>query len=156
MSEFSPITINSQEELDNMFKERIERAKKSVSDQFADYEEIKAKLATKEEEINGINAKLEEANKSLSGTNTTIEDLMAKVHKYETASVKAKIAHEYGLPFELADRLSGNDEDEIRKDAQLFSLTIKQTNQTTPLKSTEDENVDPKNAAYKTMLKEIL
>lgn len=51
----------------------------------------------------------------------------AKIKGYESSSVKTRIAHEAGLPYEMAARLSGETEDDIRKDAEsLVQLIGKQ------------------------------
>ena len=50
--------------------------------------------------------------------NTTIQDLQSKVKGYESRQLKEKIAREAGLPYELAGRLSGDDEAALKADAE--------------------------------------
>ena len=119
MSEFK--VIETQEQLDAIIKERLDRAEKKQAEKFAGYlspEDVDAKVAA-------LNKKVEELGNSLNGANDkakadaeSIASLEAKVKSYETASVKSRIAHEVGIPYELANKLSGETEDEIRKDAE--------------------------------------
>jgi hypothetical protein len=62
--------------------------------------------------------------KQLTEKDTAITDLTAKNKAYETASVKARIAHEKGLPYELAERLSGETEEDIAADAEKLSQFV--------------------------------
>ena len=48
----------------------------------------------------------------------------AKIRGYESSSVKTRIAHETGLPYEMAARLSGETEEDIRKDAETLVQLI--------------------------------
>ena len=54
-----------------------------------------------------------------------MDNLNTKIKDYETRSVKTRIAHEVGLPYQLADKLSGEDEDAIREDAKKMASFIK-------------------------------
>ena len=75
----------------------------------------------------------------------------------KSASVKTRIAHEFGIPYELASRLSGEDEDAIRKDAETLSQLIGQQvrHKAPPLRSTEPLNLegDATKAALKRTLR---
>lgn len=62
-----------------------------------------------------------------------------------------RIAHENGIPYELANKLSGDTEEAIKKDAETFAKFIGKK-QTAPLGHTEHNHVDGKNAAYKSLL----
>lgn len=116
MSEFK--AIETQEELDKIIKDRLSRNTKTVTDEvtkkyegFISPDDAAKQKKTLEDKITELNTKLKEKD-------TSIADLTAKNAAYETASVKAKIAREYGIPAELADRLSGNNEEEFKKDAE--------------------------------------
>lgn len=49
----------------------------------------------------------------------------ATIAKYEKESKRVKVAMENGIPYELAGKLSGETEDEIKKDAEAFSKFLK-------------------------------
>lgn len=122
--EFKP--IETQEALNAIIQSRLERNTRSVT------EEITKKyegwippddMQKTAEQIAGLNAKIAEQA-------TAIDELTAKNSAYETSSVKMKIALETGLPPELAERLNGSTEEEIRKDAEsLAAFTRPQTQQ---------------------------
>lgn len=44
-----------------------------------------------------------------------MEEMQSRLKGYETSSLKMRVAHENGIPFELADKLSGSDEEAIKK-----------------------------------------
>lgn len=130
MSEFKP--IETQEALDAILKERLDRQKKSVTEEVRkEYEGwISPEEAKKSaDKITALTGKL-------SDSETKIADLTAKNSAYEISSVKMKVARETGLPYELAERLSGNTEDEIRKDAETLSQFASQP-QPTPSYTSE-------------------
>lgn len=133
-----------------MIKERLERNTKSVAEALAkkyegyispdDYGE---KTAETTREIENLNAKLKEKENS-------IADLTAKNKAYETNSVKMRIAGEFNIPQELAERLSGETEDEIKADAQKVSRFFGKNKQM-PLFSAED-NDNAADSAYKKLV----
>lgn len=106
--------IESQDELDKLIGERIARERSK----YADYEELKQKATEYNEQV----AKLNESNKALEekilASNTLIDSLNKKVDKYEIDSVKTKVCLDMGLPYDLANRLNGSNEEEIRTDAE--------------------------------------
>lgn len=106
--EFTP--IETQEAFDAAIKERLERQKKSVTAE-----------VTKQYEgyVSPEDAKKQAD--QIAQLTKQVSDLTAKNTAFEQSALKAKIAHEKGLPFELADRLTGTTEDELRKDADMLS-----------------------------------
>ena len=115
MSEFKP--IETQEALDAIIKERLERQKKSVT------EEIKKQYEgwTSPEDSKKFSEQLDSLRSKLSESEAKVAELSAQNSAYEISSVKMKIAHETGIPYELAERLSGSNEEEIRKDAETLA-----------------------------------
>ncbi len=150
MAEFTPIT--TQEQLDQIISDRLKRERETVSRKYADYDDLKSKVATYETDISGYSKSLREANEKLAAHDRELAERDAKIKGYETASVKTRIAHEAGLPYELAGRLTGEDEAAIRKDAEQLSRLIGQTVTAAPLASTESGTTDTKTAALKNML----
>ena len=135
MAEFTP--INTQEEFDAAISSRLKREResltKSLTQKFAEdgylspdaVSELKAGY---DKQIGELNTAIETANKKAAAYDKDIAEKDAAIKKYETASVKARIAHETGLPYELAGRLSGESEEDIRKDAQLLVKLVGDTN----------------------------
>lgn len=95
--------IESQDALDAIIKDRLDRKEASVRKEYEGYikpDDYQTKLDA-----------LKEAQK--------------KIRDYETSSAKKGIAEEFGLPAELADRIAGKDEKEWRKDAESLSHLFK-------------------------------
>lgn len=155
MSDFTPIT--TQEEFDAAIGPRIKRERETVTREFQE----KLDTALKEnaeckEKITGYEKSLGEAEEKIKGHDKVVADLKAQVSRYEADSVKTRIAHEVGIPHELASRLSGEDEEAIRKDAECISKLLGQQGyKAPPLRSTEEGEVSQKQAAYKTMLNNL-
>lgn len=119
MSEFK--TIETQEQFDAAIADRISRLK-------AQHSEASAELQKKLEALTMENASLQQAIKDstdkYANYDTTLADLQAKVKNYETASVKSRIAHEVGIPYELISTLQGSTEEEIKAHAETLSKFI--------------------------------
>lgn len=116
MGEFKK--IETQEEFDAAIKERLDRERKTLSEKYSDYEELKQKNTTYEAQVSKLSGEKETLEKEKAQFDSTIAGLNAKIKGYETDSAKTRIALETGLPYELANRLNGNTEEEIRKDAE--------------------------------------
>ena len=145
--------IETQEAFDAAIKSRIERNTKSVTDEvtkkyegYISPEDASKQTAELNKQIKDLTAKLGERDSS-------IADLTAKNKAYETASVKTRIAREYNIPYELADRLSGETEDDIKKDAEKLSAFVGRK-KTAPLFH-PDSGSGKDDSAYKNLLKSI-
>lgn len=95
--EFKPIT--TQEEFNTAISARLERERQK----FADYDDLKTQVGTLTTERDTYKQQ--------------VEDRDAKIRKYETDSVKTRIAADKGLPASMASRLNGETEEEITQDA---------------------------------------
>lgn len=130
----------TQEQVDALIGERLARQKEKLTNEYnekySDYDTLKAAKAESDAKIEQLTASLTEANEKLNGTDQTINELTSKVTKYETDSVKTRVALENGIPYEMASRLQGSTEEEIRNDAlnvsKLFSTPM-------PMASTEPD-----------------
>ena len=127
MSEFK--TIETQEEFDAAIKARLDRNTKTVTD------EVKKSYEgyISPDEAKKLNDQISTLTASLTEKETAITDLTAKNKAYETASVKARIAREKGLPYELAERLSGESEEDIAADAESLAKFVSADRQPAPL-----------------------
>lgn len=99
------------------------------------------------------NAKTADLAKQLEANKTTIADLTAKAKAYESGALKMRIAHENGIPYGLAGKLSGDTEEEIKKDAETLAKFVK-NQQPQPLANTEHGHVDTNDeyAPYRELL----
>lgn len=139
MSEFK--VIETQEQLDAIIGERVARAEKKGEEkalqQYADYDDLKKQLEEQTAKVDELNSQLTAQTETASTSAKELEDLKAKVHKYETDSVKTRVAHEEGLPYDLAARLSGEDEESIRADAKALVEVVGKAKPAAPLGSAE-------------------
>lgn len=156
MSDFTP--IETQEAFDEAIKSRLNRSEQKWAEKYSGYlspddvknqtDELNLKIA---ELGNSLNAATEKA----SADAQTISDLEKRVKNYETASVKSRIAHEVGLPYELANRLSGETEEEIKADAEALVKTIGKNSTPPPLFNADGGENNTREAAMKKMLHDL-
>ena len=149
MSDFK--IIETQEELDAVIKARLSRER----EKYADYEDLKKQLAdfeaketTYQNTINDLKtreADLVSQNESLSGELT----------QTKLQSAKQRIATEYGLPLDLADRLQGDDEDGFKADAERLASYLAPKQPTPPMKSNEPVISDSKDLTMKKFVQQL-
>lgn len=157
----TPITTS--EQLDSIVNERINstvqtrlarEAKKYEA--YTSPEDLKAMQEKYDKQIGDLNGALTTANEKAAKYDTDIAERDAKIKSYETASVKTRIAHEMGLPYEMHSRLNGETEEEIKKDAEALTKLFKASSPA-PMASAEPKvkETDSKTAAYKEMLRQM-
>lgn len=112
---FEPIT--TQEQLDQIIQQRIERERTSIAKQYADYDALKQKVTDLTEQITN-------ARNSRTDLEKQVADLQSAVRTAELERLKTNIAVEMNIPLTLRDRLTGTTEEEIRKDAETFAGLI--------------------------------
>ena len=124
--------------------DRLQRAKTQTEESVRS--EYKEKISEYEEKIKAYS---EQASSS-SEKDAMITELQNKLHSYEIGSAKTKVAIEFNIPIEFADRLNGEDEESIRKDAEKMSgfFQNKQQSYTPPLKEQETEAMDAVTQAF--------
>lgn len=141
--------IETQEELNAIIKERLKRERESTEKRFEGWvsPEDHAKA------IEDANKAFDDYKKVHESDEQTIKDLTAKNKEYETATLKSRIAHEVGLSFEWISRISGDDEQSIRADAESLKKLVGNGSTPIPTKSTETETPpNTHNASLMTVL----
>ena len=153
MSNFKP--IETQEELDAIIGERISKAKRKAAEEYSDYEDIKARNADYEKQIVALTNELKEKDEKISEHDAIVADLNSKVQSYATAAVKTKVAHDCGLPYEFAERLTGDDEEALIADAKKLAKFI--TQPAPPLGALEpnEKDMDPQKSAMLEMVRTL-
>lgn len=150
MSEFK--IIETQEELDNIVKERIRRER----EKYSDYEELKNRVSELETENSALKSTVEDDKQTRADLDAQITDLQGKVSNYETASLRTRIALQNGLPYDLADRLQGTDEASLTADAERLAGFMRPAPvPQAPLKDVEPEVSSGKELEMRQMLKEM-
>lgn len=130
--------------------ELIKAIEAEVGKEFVPRSEFNAKnneLKERDKQIKELNASLDE----VAAKDQTIAELTGKVATFESAALKSRIAYEMGVPFELAGRLTGDDEPAIRADAEsIMKLVQRQT--PPPLRSTEPPAGNSEKQEFKSLL----
>lgn len=134
MSDFK--VIETQEQLNEVIGERIRRAEEKAAEKYSDYDALKSKNEEYATQLGDLQKQLQEQAEKIEGHNAEVDALNAKVQAYESSSLKTRIALESGLPYKMAERLTGDDEASIKKDAEMMVKLIG-ANQTVPLGSPE-------------------
>ena len=138
----------TQEELNQIIETRLARQKETIEASFADYDELKTKIAALEADNTAYQATIEES-KSWEQEKADYEK---QISGYKTTQLKQSIAIKAGLPLDLADRLSGDDEESLKADAERFSGFIKPQTLPAPLKDVEPNLGDGKDGAYRKLV----
>lgn len=143
--------IETQEEFDRIISERLSRQKESFEKQLADYDQLKTAKADLESQVGTLQSTIEQSKAGQEDYTKQISDLTSKVAGYETANLRTRIALQNGLPYDLADRLVGEDEESIKADAErLSSFVTKQ--HSAPLKNVEPNIQKDENSAYRKLV----
>lgn len=114
-----------------------------------DYDDIKADNKTLKDTV----ATLETSSKDFEGYEDKLAEKDNLIKDYEIKNLKYRIANENGIPLELASKLTGETEEDLKKDAETLSSFITKK-QTLPLRTTEPK-VDDEMAPYKGMLENL-
>lgn len=146
MSEFKPIT--TQEEFDAAIKERLSREKAKYSD----YDQLKSRVTELETENVGLKSTIEANNQSKADADKQIEEMQNQISNYETASLRTRVALQYGLPYDLADRLQGTDEESFKADAERLAGYMKRAQPVAPVRETEPVLEKTENTLYKNLI----
>lgn len=129
---FNP--INTQEEFDTAIRERLQRER----EKYADYEELKGQVTSLQGQVTALTGERDALNQKVKG--------------YETNSVKMRIAQELGIPSAMAERLTGETEEDIRKDAQSMANIFKTVQGPAPLYDNNPPAANESDAALTEML----
>jgi len=144
--------IETQEELNAIIKDRLKRERESAEKRFEGWvsPEDHAKA------IEDANKAFDDYKKVHEGDEQTIKELTAKNKEFETASLKSRIAHEVGLSYEWISRISGEDEQSIRADAESLKKLVGNGSSTPiPTKSTETATPSAHDSSVKSVLNGI-
>lgn len=150
--EFKAIT--TQEDFDKAIQERLKRENETLEKKYADYAELKTRNTELETEIGTLKTTLSETTKKTENYDTDISELKAKIASYETAGLRTQIALKHGIPYNLASRLVGEDEESITADAKKLAELVGSREPIAPLKDTEP-SIEGKDGAYKSLLENL-
>lgn len=149
--DFTPIT--TQEEFDQRIGDRLKRERESIESKYGDYEDLKTKNSEKDTRIGELEKQLQDAKKEYENSLKEKDD---KIKGYESDSVKTRIAREMGLSFEAIDLLTGEDEEAIKKSANVLKAYVEKAKGPAPSFQPDGEGAgNGKDAGYKSMLAKL-
>ena len=150
MSDFKPIT--TQEEFDAAIKARLSREK----EKYGDYDQLKSRVTELEEENVGLKSTIEANQQSKAESDKQLEEMQKQIAGYETASMRTRIALQHGLPYDLADRLQGADEESLTTDAERLASFVKSTEYVAPMRNLEPALEKKENTSYKNLVQGLV
>lgn len=131
--------IETQEDFDKAIQKRLKQKDEEMAERYKGFlspdavsdlkKEYEKKLADAQKDMETMSTKL-------ATHDTEVADLTARAVKAETALLKNKIANDNGLPITLADRLVGENEEELSADAKTLASYLKPST-TPPLRTNE-------------------
>jgi hypothetical protein len=133
------------EVIDQIMKEHGKAIQSAKPQDYDDLKEANEKLKKQLGELEGTIEEYKGYKDQLAEKDSIIKD-------YELKNLKYRIAVEAGIPLELASKLTGETEEDLKKDAETLSSFIRKP--TLPLKHTEPK-VDDKDAPYKEILSNL-
>lgn len=132
---FTP--IETQEQLNEVIGERLRKAEAKaeakVKEQFADYDELKAKVEEFNKQVQQLTDAVAESEQKLKDKDAEL----AESANYRTDLEKTRIAIEAGLKMEYASRLQGETAEEWKADAQALAKDFASSHVAAPLGSNE-------------------
>ena len=154
--EFTP--IETQEQFDSMVKDRVERAKsagakearKEFETQLADLEQTKEQLTSKDSEIEALKAKITDFEGEKKASEESYQSMQKELSELKLKALKTRVAMDAGLPADLADRLTGEDEETLKADAEKLASFVG-SKRVAPSFNHEDAPTDPAEAGFREM-----
>src|SRR5699024_3294780 len=136
--------------------EAIDKIMKEHGKTVQELKPAKEELEGLQSEKSNLEQQLSELQETLQSNEeklSNVDELEKQVKTYKLKNLKTNIANQVGIPLDLADRLNGENEEELKADAETFSEFVSKK-QTLPMKPTEPQ-VNDKDAGLKKMLGNI-
>ena len=150
--------IETQEQFDEAIKERLSRERESITKKYEGYtskEDVDKLKADYDKQINDLRESEKKNAEKYKDYDSQIAQKDAQIKKYETDSVKTRIANEFGLPYEIASRLKGDDEKSIREDAENLAKFVSKK-KVAPRKESENSgNEEGDKASYLSLVRSL-
>lgn len=118
-------------------------------------EEFDARVREVHGDISGLQGQIETLTGERDTHAATIAQLQGQIKGYETDSLKRKIAGEKGIPLEFASRLTGENEADIKADADRMTGLLRAYKGTAPLAEPNQNNEDAGRAHMRSFLRKM-
>lgn len=151
MSDFTP--IETQDQLNAVIGERISKAEQKYAQERDD---LKKQNDAYAKQLADLQEQLKKQDETMKGRQAEVDALTAKVQNFESSSLKTRIALETGLPYKMAERLTGTTEEEVRADAEMMVKLMGAQTPAAPI-GTNDPVIttDSKDAALKKLAAQL-
>ena len=152
MSDFN--VIETQEQLNEVISDRLARKEAAIRKEYEGYispdayEEEKKKYGEYEATIEGLNSTISDLQGKVEG----MAELQKQVDAYKVDSFRINAAVKHGIPFEMRDRIKGDNEEDIMKDAETLAPMFRQA---PPSKKTDPVPVGKQKSATEKSLLEM-
>lgn len=143
--------IETQEQLDNILRERLNRQTEKHTKELAELNEKYADYDMLKSQVTELTTALDSANEKLTNTDAIIAEKDKAINSYKTSSLKTQVAHELGLSYDSINFIQGEDEESIRKSAESLSALVGASKPTAPL-ATNESVTGTEDGAYKSLL----
>ena len=140
MSEFTP--IQTQEEFDKAIKGRLAQKDRELEEKYKGYlspDDVNELKKVYEEKLENANKLVKDSEVKATEATKAMSELKARAEKAESSILKNKIAYQHKLPMELAERLVGETEEDLNKDAESLASVVG-SGSTPPLYTRETNN----------------
>ena len=119
-------------------------------------EEFDAAVAARYGDVGSLQAQVETLTGERDGHAATIAGLQKEIDGYKLSNLKQQITREKGIPAEMADRLTGETEKDIRTDADKMVGVIRAVKGPDPTAQTEQPTEgNTTRAAFRAMLRKM-
>lgn len=144
--------ITTQEQFEEALKARLEQKERSVrSEMESEQAKMREENASLKEQLGQSQSQIAELNGKINAQ----ADYESQIKQLKLNEIKTKASIENGLPYSLAQRLQGEDEDSIMADAKQMAEFFKTSAaKEPPLKNTEPE-ISGEDSAYMALVKEL-
>lgn len=115
------------------------------------FDELKNEKTTLEQQLNQLQNTLSAKEEELK----SVDELKQQVESYKLKDLKTNIAFQAGIPIELAEKLSGETEEEIKADAEKLAGFISNKKTVLPDRTTEPPKIDEKEQAFEKLLENL-
>lgn len=116
--------IETQEDFDKAIQKRLAQKDKEQAEKYKEYmspDDVTSLKSEYDKKLQELNDALTKANEKIAGNDQVVSELTTRATTAESDLLKSRIAHESGVPFELAGRLVGNNAEELKADAEKFA-----------------------------------
>lgn len=118
-------------------------------------DELAKKTEGLNSQLNGLNDQIRVLTDEKTNLQTQLTEKDGRIAKYETDSVKTKVARELGLSYEAVDFLQGDDEEAIRRSAESLKNLVGNSFVPPQYNPEQGKGGDPKEEAFRKLSREL-